>query len=326
MDAGVVRLNDGQWDALVETSPQGSVFNCREFLDALGTNSLRLGIVDGPDVLAGVAIQTDDRGTPVGPPDTFGYYQGILLSPGFDILPNHSRVRRKFEAVEGLLTALTTNYSELSLGLHWRFPDLRPLQWLNYHLPNAGRFELTPRYTGLLDLSPFADINAYVGSLGKGRRGDYRKARNGGIAVRPSDDPDILDCLHRLTFADRGADRGSLGHQLKPMAQAALEHGFGELLVASTPTGDPVSASLFIWDRTTSHYLFGASDPAHRDTGAATLVLVENVARTMHRGIRFIDVVGINSPQRGNFKTSFNAVPVPYFDARWRRPVNAGER
>jgi len=319
-DALFVHLDDGQWDALVSTSPQGSPFNRREFLDALGTCSVRFGVTEGTTVLAGVAVQVDDRNVPVGPSDTFGYYQGILLSPHFASLPEHTRSRREFDATEKLLAGLATNHDDVWLGLHWRFRDLRPLQWFNYHLPQAGQYQLALRYTGILDLSPFASIDAYVDSLGKGRRGDYRKARQGGTVVGASDNLDILDRLHRLTFSRQGADRGSFERQLKPMARAALEHGFGELLVAWTPAGDPVSASLFVWDKTTSHYLFGASDPACRDTGAATLVMVENFARAMQRDIRHIDVVGINSPQRGNFKTSFNAVPVPYFDARWHRP------
>lgn len=318
--ADLVTLSDSQWDALVAESPQGSAFNRREFLDALGTRSVRLGVMDGSDVLAGIAIQTDATGVPLGPADTFGYYQGILLSAEFASLPEHSRTRREFEATEKLVAGLTARYRDLWLGLHWRLRDLRALQWLNYHAPEAGQFQLTLRYTGILDLSHFADVDAYVDSLGKGRRGDYRKARNAGIVVRSSDDLDILDRLHRLTFAHQGAERGSLDRQLIPMAQAALQHGFGELLVAAAPDGNPLSASLFIWDRTTSHYLFGASDPARRDTGAATLVLIESIARAMARGLRHIDVVGINSPQRGNFKTSFNAAPAPYFDASWHRP------
>jgi hypothetical protein len=314
------RLEDDQWDTLVRTSPQASPFNRREFLDALGTRSIRFGIVEDATVLAGVAVQLDSNSVPIGPPATFGYYQGILLSRCFESLPEHSRNRKEVDTTEKLLAGVTAKYRDIWLGLHWRFRDLRPLQWFNYHLPQAGQFQLVLHYTGILDLSPFACIDAYIGTLGKGRRGDYRKALNGGIVVSMSDDLDILDRLHNLTFNSQNANRGSFEHQLKPMACAALKHGFGELLVAYLPSGYPVSASLFIWGQTTSHYLFGASDPDWRETGAATLVMVESIAQAMRQNIRYIDFVGINSPQRGNFKTSFNAVPVPYFDAHWRRP------
>jgi hypothetical protein len=314
------RLDDDQWNMLVSTSPQASPFNRREFLESLGTRSVRFGIMKDDRVLAGVAVQLDSNNVPIGPPATFGYYQGIMLSPSFESMPEHSRNRIEVETTEKLLAGLTAKYHDLWLGLHWRFRDLRPLQWLSYHLPQQGQFQLALRYTGILDLSSFVSIDAYIDTLGRGRRGDYRKALNHGIVVSRSDDLGILDSLHCLTFSRQNADRGSFEHQLKPMARAALQHGFGELLVAYIPSGDPISASLFIWDRTTSHYLFGASDPEWRETGAATLVIVESIAQAMRRNIRYIDFVGINSPQRGNFKTSFNAVPVPYFDAHWRRP------
>lgn len=316
----VTFLDDDQWDTLVGTSPQASPFNRREFLDALGTRSIRLGVKQGDAVLAGVAVQVDDAGTPVGPPDTFGYYQGIMLSPHFDSLPEHSRSRKELEVTAKLLAGLTARYRNIWLGFHWRFRDLRPLQWFNYHQPDAGQFQLTLHYTGILDLSRVSSVEAYADSLGKGRIGDLRKARRNGIEVHTSEEVDILDELHRLTFSRQGANRGCLEFQLKSMARATIRHGFGELLVARTRSGDPVSVSLFVWDKTTGHYLFGASDPAYRDTGAATLVMLESVARAMQRSLSHIDFVGINSPQRGAFKTSFNAVPVPYFDAQWHRP------
>lgn len=320
VEAELAPLDDSQWDALVDASPQGSPFNRRDFLDALGTRSMRLGLLEGSKVLAGVAVQLDDENAPVGPPHTFGYYQGILLGPQLDLLPEHSRSRMELEVMSRLVSGLAARFPDIWLGLHWRLRDLRALQWFNYHDPRQGQFRLALRYTGIIDLSPFTDTDSYLATLGKGRRGDYRKAMKSGIEVRPSDDVDILDHLHRLTFGNQGANRGCLEHQLKPLARAALHHGFGELLVAWTPTGRPVSASLFVWDQTTSHYLFGASDPDDRNSGAATLVIVENVTRAIRRGMRRVDVVGINSPQRGGFKTSFNAMPVPYFEADWHRP------
>lgn len=320
MTIAFTRLEDDQWDALVDSSPQGSPFNRTELLDALGTQSIRWGALDGTTVLAGAAVQLDNGNVPIGPPRTFGYCQGVLLAPQVQTLPAHSRSRKELDITRTLVEGLTAEYRAVWLGLHWGLRDLRSFQWINYHQPYAGQFQIALRYTGILDLAPFATVDAYVSSLGKGRRGDYTKARNSGIVIRASDDIDVLDRLHRLTFSSQGAQRGSLEHQLRPMMLAALQNGFGEQLVAYTPSGEPISASFFVWNRTTSHYLFGASDPACRDTGAATLIMVENISRAMQRGNRDIDFVGINSPQRGGFKTSFNAIPVPYFDVHWHRP------
>ena len=95
------------------------------------------------------------------------------------------------------------------------------------------------------------------------------------------------------------------------------------MLVAYTADGAPASASLFLWDQRTGYYVFGASDPAYRSTGAATVVMVESLWHAIERGLSQIDFCGINSPQRGDFKTSFGAAPVPYFDIFWSRPATA---
>jgi hypothetical protein len=40
----------------------------------------------------------------------------------------------------------------------------------------------------------------------------------------------------------------------------------------------------------------------------------------MDNGMKMVDFGGINSPNRGDFKISFNAKPVPYFITSWDRP------
>lgn len=320
MTTAISRLDAAQWDALVSASPQASPFNWRVFQLALGTQPVHWGIVEAGTVQAGVTVQLDETGTPVGPPDTFGYYQGILIAPHIQSLPEHSRNRRELEIIGQLAEGLAEHYDDIWLGLHPEFRDLRALQWFNYHHPEQGQFYLALRYTGILNLRGYGDMTAYQATLGKGRRGDLKKALKCGIILRNTDDVAILDRLHQQTFAFQNAERGCLERQLTSIATAAIRHGFGELLVAYAPSGAAISATLFVWDSTTGYYLFGASDPGYRDTGATTLVMLESIARAMGRGIRRIDFVGINSPQRGDFKTSFNAAPVPYFDAHWHRP------
>jgi hypothetical protein len=45
--------------------------------------------------------------------------------------------------------------------------------------------------------------------------------------------------------------------------------------------------------------------------------MLEKIRRCKEAGAREIEVVGINSPNRGYFKTSFNAAPKPYFIVDW---------
>ena len=95
--------------------------------------------------------------------------------------------------------------------------------------------------------------------------------------------------------------------------------GYGELIVGFTNEGTPTAAAFFVWDNKTSYYLFGASDPAHRSNGAMSIVITECIWRSKKLEHQYVDFVGINSPQRGEFKGSFGGSPTPYFDAHWKR-------
>jgi lipid II:glycine glycyltransferase (peptidoglycan interpeptide bridge formation enzyme) len=58
--------------------------------------------------------------------------------------------------------------------------------------------------------------------------------------------------------------------------------------------------------------LFGANDPAMREANASSKLLLDNIALSAQKGLQIFDFVGVNSPQRGDFKLSFNAELVPY--------------
>ena len=78
---------------------------------------------------------------------------------------------------------------------------------------------------------------------------------------------------------------------------------------------------MFLNDHRGAYYLIGANDPEYRHSGSGSYLMLESLRRSQERGLATVDFVGINSPNRGDFKTSFNAVPVPYFVATWERPA-----
>ena len=97
------------------------------------------------------------------------------------------------------------------------------------------------------------------------------------------------------------------------LAEESLSKGFGRLLVCRDQSGIPASASLFLFDNKTSYYLIGANDPKFLKNGTGSYVMFEQIRRCLEQGLSQVDFVGINSPMRGDFKTSFGAVPVPYY-------------
>jgi lipid II:glycine glycyltransferase (peptidoglycan interpeptide bridge formation enzyme) len=132
------------------------------------------------------------------------------------------------------------------------------------------------------------------------------------VKIHQSDDLLLFLNLYQQTFERQGLtiDVDTLG-LVQRICKQAMAQGYGYL---SSAILDDRTASMafFISDARCSYYLFGANDPALRETNASSKLLLDNIALSAHKGLQIFDFVGVNSPQRGDFKLSFNAELVPY--------------
>jgi GNAT superfamily N-acetyltransferase len=309
-----------RWGVFVESSPQGNIFCSTPFLDALGED-YDLLLVEENSIPRLGAIVLKRRGKPLNAPYPFTLYQGILFDGSGLRMPRHSRIKRELLATEFLLAEMEKQYDRISFCLHYAMEDLRSFQWFHYHEQKSGLFTLDLRYTGLLDIEAVKDFESYLATTRECRRDEFRRAQSEGATVEVSNDWDMLDELHRLTFARQGIERSEDEKRLlRAISKAAISRGFGQLLVCRNKEGAVASATLFLFDSRCAYYLFAANDPDYRKTGCGTYLMLEAIRRCIERGLAKVDFVGINSPNRGDFKTSFNAVPTPYFIATWQKP------
>ncbi len=321
--------DDAQWDAGVDASPQGTVFCRSSHLRALGQPFRRLAVKSGGKTVALLPLVENDAGDAVVQP-AYTPYQGILLLPD-DAAPRRQQVLDAFRIGEFAVAELTGRYRAVAMPLSWTFDDLRPFLWHRYHDADAPRFAVTPRYTALLDLrgaigDPAATASADHAADRKGegiadriaaearacRRQELRKAAN--CTVSESPDVDRFIALYAETFARQDiALPGESLALVRRITEAALAGGYGRLSACSTPQG-VASVNLFVYDRRRAYYLFAANDPALRNSGAATRLMFDNLAEAGRRGLREVDFVGVNSPNRGDFKLSFNPALQLYFE------------
>ncbi len=308
------------WTRFAAGSPQGSVFLRPEWLDALDVEWTPWRLAGSRDeTRAAAVIFTTADGQGARSPLPFCLYQGVILPAPAAAGAVHSRVHETLDATSALLDGLA-GQPAMSWCLHPSFPDLRPFSWFHFHDPGLGRFQVEVRYTGLIPVDGELGIQDMLVRARSARRQEYRKASER-FRVETSGDLDLLDHLHRATFARQGLERDDREqHLLRRLTEAALGHGFGELLIARAPDGSAAGAAVFLYDAHTAYYLVAANQPAYRNAGVSTLLFLAGVSAGMRRGIRSVDVVGMNSPARGDFKASFGAVPVPYFVVQWERP------
>lgn len=320
----LVKCESGEvWDSFVEASPQQNVFSTTGFLSALGVPYDTWFLVDSGKPVIG-ALVIEPLRTDFEAPHEFSLYQGILFAP--DSSQIHSGTRHRLGALEQLLDKLAQTYASLSFCLHPAMGDLRAIQWFNYHARDRGQYAIHLHYTGIIDIGVFAGFPDYLAAIRKVRMQEFNKACRAGFRAQLSGDLDVFRDLYVKTFDRQGIAIGeSKVERAVSIARAAMERDFGRMFLCLDTDGKPASATVFLFDKSCAYYLFGASDPAFRNTGASTFLLIESVRHFYDLGLRKIDMVGINSPNRGDFKTSFNAMPTPYFHVTWRRPLRSLE-
>ncbi|MGE0441747.1 MAG: GNAT family N-acetyltransferase [Gemmatimonadales bacterium] len=316
---GVERWTDRTaYARFLGTSPGRSVFLLPAFLDALDRPWEFWAAAGHSGPSAGAVIFRDADGRPARAPLPFTMYQGLLL-PSDEGRPGHRTVPEHLDAVAALLEGLSGE-ARLSWCLHPSFADVRALSWFHYDTPAAGQFRIDVRYTGLIPLDAATGFDGVLAGVRPVRRQEFRKA-SARFTLEASTDLELFDRLHAATFARQAIERPPREQSLlASIAAAALAHGFGELLVARDGDGTAAGAVLFLFDDRQGYYLVAANDPAYRTTGVSTWLFLSGVRRAAERRLGAVDVVGMNSPARGDFKTSFGAVPVPYYVATWERP------
>lgn len=304
------------WDKFSATSPQGSIFTNSKFLDSLNIKYRLITVYDKGKIVAGAPILFSDSDLPLSQIHEFTQYQGLILAGRSQEHP-HSKITHDFKAAEFILSELTKKYKNFSLCQHWRYKDLRSFQWLNYHEIDKGVINLELRYTGILDLEKYENFEFYLKSIRSVRRQEYKKALKN-LKTEAIGDSEILDMLHKRTFDRQGITRqNDQPDLLKSITEMALKSGYGKLTVAQLDN-KPISSILFLYDHKTAYYLFGATDPEARNSFGNTLLLLEMIKDAFARGFKEIDFVGVNSPNRGDYKISFNAELKPFFIATYQ--------
>ena len=280
-------------------SPQGSIFSTAWWLDAVAPGLWRPHLVDesGRGVAAWPTVVTRTpwgdvhAGAPLTP------FLGPLFEAGEQAQRRRSRESRSLE----LLLERVEPFAHLEARCHPAFDYWTPLHWHG--------FDQTTHYTWRLP--DLADVEAVWAGVRENVRREIRKARKNGVSVEPGALDDLLR-LHAVSGAEQGR-RGEIRANapvLRRAAAAALAREAATILVARNGEGVH-SAGLFVHDTRYTYYLVGASDPAFRTSGAASLVMWEAIERASARGTAF-DFEGSMLRPVERFVRAFGGVPTPY--------------
>jgi len=302
------------WDHFVENSPQGTIFCKTAFINALGIDYKIYLIKKGQEIVAGTIVLLNENKQLLKAPYPFTPYQGILFKD-YSNVSAHKKITEEFKITEFIINEIIFIHNKFSMVHSPFLTDTRPFLWYNYHSSEKGIFNIGIWYTPILNLS-YTKLEDYIYSIRTARRQELRKKIN--FEIIENNNIELLDKLHKKTFKRQNIKRSREEVKLvSSISRSALENNFGRLTFLNIDN-ESVSAVLFLFDSKRGYYLFGASDPIARYTGSATKLLIENIMYTINeKKLKQVDFVGCNSPNRGDFKISFNPKIYPYFETQY---------
>jgi lipid II:glycine glycyltransferase (peptidoglycan interpeptide bridge formation enzyme) len=298
--------SDQEWDEFNYNSPQGSIYTTSTFLNSLDLEIDKIFFInDNKKIASAVILNSNEK-------PTFSIYQGIALIPLSG--KTHSVFNQQLKILTSFIDCLSKKYEIIDFCLNHNFSDMRAFQWFNYHNPENGIFDIRLNYTGIIKLSEESNFETYLDSIRPVRRQEWRKCLKNKFKIYESDEIDDFLRLYQLTFERQNILLNSeVINVVKRITEESIRNKTGTLTYCVDPNGVIHSATVILQYKDTYYYEFGASDPKYRSSGASVFLMLNVIKKAFENNITYFDMVGINSPNRGDFKLSFNANPVPYF-------------
>jgi lipid II:glycine glycyltransferase (peptidoglycan interpeptide bridge formation enzyme) len=293
---------DEEWCEFLEGNTHGSIFAETSFLKCLRNNYKRYLFKNkNNQILAGCVVIYEGKKI-YKAPIPFIPHQGIIFSEYVNSQKNYKKNNLKLELVSFIIETLEHDYDNFSMSMNINFRDLRPFQWKNINSEDGKKFSFEIKYTGILNLKEFVKEN-YISSIRTSRRQEFNKCK---FNVTESENVELFIQLYKATFLRQGinVDDASID-SIRSIIKNCLTQKIGRMTVYES-SSETASMMFFIHDINCAYYLFGVNNPKFRDLTSSTKLMIENIKYYSKLGLSYIDFVGVNSPNRGDYKLSFN--------------------
>lgn len=164
------------------------------------------------------------------------------------------------------------------------------------------------RYTAIKYLRKYDELSRL-------RKREIKKGKLLGLQIRQSSDINSFLYLYDLTFKRQGINLEDKELILvKKLTEHCINNGYGELWDAKNKDGKTIHSRVILKGKRGYAYdLFAGNHPNYRGLGGATSLLLKIWNKLINEGYEYFDFLGCNSPQRGDYKLSFESELVPYY-------------
>ncbi|MEX0980799.1 MAG: GNAT family N-acetyltransferase [Bacteroidales bacterium] len=299
----------GSWDEFVDTCEYGSIFHKSTWIESLKqsdsfTNIDIIGCFnkDG-EILAGAILPwkpvLKTFKVVVLPYATS--FSGIVIEErDSEFLSKKESYR--FELLEALLGFMEKRYDSISVIFPPSFNDIRVFKWRNYDL------EILYTYQG--DLAEVRD-NSFLPDI----RRRIKKAEKLDYSIKNNMDDDhlrvVFDLISKSYKRQNHIFRFTKDAFFRFCKSDDLEDNI--LVYSIWKAHIPVSAIVILKDQDKAYYWIAGGDHTLFDTGLNQLLLWKVIESLKSKGVRWLDLVGANTPSISRYKSGYNFDLQPYY-------------
>lgn len=294
----------------IKFSPQRNVFCSKEILTFFFEDLDLYTVCKNEEIKSFVYLLRDKKGSVISDPFI---YSGIINHPR--LLMKETRYNAEvFKINELIVKEIFSNYKSLNINLPIDFIDTRPFLWFNYGEKDKKNFQVVPRYTSIINLKSRDKTDIY-NEIDDVKRRDIKKVLlNKNYKISYQIDLDLIKKFYENTMKKNNGifDKNELN---KIFNFFDLQSKINKIIQSTVYFNEkPLYSVLFLNDDISSCYLYGSGDVSIKDRYAGTLALWKAIEKSIIDKLSFIDLEGINSPFRGQYKLSFGGNVKSYFN------------
>jgi len=304
--------DDLKWDSLLNQSKQFSIYLTSDFLRWCDLLEYRYILYENGTPLLGCLLTPK---TIDGMPSlSYCIYQGVFFIENQK--GNYSDDLERLRKLSKLTSKLVDIDYDGFLSLHYTIVDIRGIEWYLYEAGLSPIMKYKVRYTGIIRLKDFSDFENYKKSIRKVRLQELvTNQKNDRVSINLAPSTSIFLDMYKQMFTQRGVKVSKSELQrVSAIIKNGVSSGAGKLLILQENDGTPISGVFILTDGVTDYYQFGASNPELLKMNGSSYLILNAIEIAFMNGRKYFDMVGMNSPNRGDYKASFNARVTPYFE------------
>jgi CelD/BcsL family acetyltransferase involved in cellulose biosynthesis len=301
------------WDSFVGSSPQGSVFQTRAWIETMaGQFHLQpqiLVAMEDDRIVGGIVLYLKKRfGIQIATQPPATPYNGVIHMDDREKKPQKKQADEA-EITELLLHRIEQEVRYAHFSLSPAIDDARPYHWCQWNT-----------HVQFTYWNSLRDLTAGWEALSPSLRRKITRAREKTYTISETGDIATLVSLQEQSYS-RSRQRPVIGNDVYVNLCTVLrDKGLAKVYSISDQDGRVHSSRAIVLSGRTAFYWISGSQPSTAEDSTSHLLLWEIFERLSKAGIERFDFMGANTPSIVEFKRSFGGTLVNYYDVSWYKP------